>query len=278
MNATNSQGSNTRRERRRIELEERRADRPERRARQRRAKTPAWRSTIVLLTGGALAVGLVIIALAFFRPGGPPPTDELTAPIAQVPAGLTLDRTLGNPDAPVTVEIWSDFQCPACRQLAVSVEPSIISSFVVPGTARLVYRDAAFQGQRGDPQYDELVEAAAGARCAAGQGRFWQMHDWLFANWDGENEGAFRPERLRSIAGAAGLELPAYDTCMAAGDKQASVRSETQQGLTLGIDSTPTLFVNGLAVAGVPSIAQLSDLIRQAAEASAPNTVVAAGR
>lgn len=175
----------------------------------------------------------------------------------------------------MTVEIWSDFQCPACRQLAIDVEPAIISSFVVPGTARLVYLDAAFQGQRGDPRYDESVEAAAGARCASDQGRFWQMHDWLFANWNGENEGAFRAERLSAIAGAAGLELPAYDSCMAAGDKQVAVRGETQEGLGSGINSTPTLIINGRPLAGVPTVAQLSELIREAAGQSSLDVVVA---
>ncbi len=63
---------------------------------------------------------------------------------------------------------------------------------------------------------------------------------------------------------------------MATGDKQAAVRSETQQGLTAGINSTPTLFINGYQVTGVPTVSQLSDLIRQAAGQSTRD-VVAAG-
>jgi len=269
-----------RRERRRLELEERRAERPQRRERQRRSSGGSpWRSPMVLFTVGALVVGIVIIGFAFLRPpADPAPIDDLTSPVAQVPADLASGRTLGEPDAPVTIEIWSDFQCPACRTLAIDVEPPIISSFVEPGTAKLVYRDAAFQGQRGDGRYDESVEAAAGARCAADQGRFWQMHDWLFTNWNGENEGAFRVERLRSIAGAAGLELVAYDSCMAAGDKQTAVRGETQEGLSGGINSTPTLFVNGFKVNGVPTVAQLSELIRQAAAQATLDVVVAGTR
>jgi protein-disulfide isomerase len=169
----------------------------------------------------------------------------------------------------VTVEIWSDFQCPACRHLAVEVEPSIISSFVVPGTARLVYRDAAFQGQRAaDQAYDESVEAAAGARCAADQGLFWQMHDWLFANWNGENEGAFAAARLRSIAAGAGLSLDTYDSCVARGRYQAAVRAETQQAVVAGINQTPTLVANGRVITGVPTVAQLSQIIRQLEGAS----------
>ena len=220
---------------------------------------------MVVSTAGALVVGLAIVVFALLqRPGGTTPIDELTPPAAQVPPGLSLDRTLGDAGAAVTIDIWSDFQCPACRKLAVDVEPSIISTFVATGAAKLVYHDAAFQGQRGDPRYDESVEAAAGARCAADQGRFWQMHDWLFANWNGENQGAFRAERLTSIAGAAGLDLALYNSCMAAGDKQAAVRAETQQGFTAGINSTPTIFINGRSLTGVPSVSQISELIRAA--------------
>lgn len=236
-------------------------------------RQPAWRSPMVLSTVGALAAGLAIVAFALAqKPAvGTPPGAELNQPAVAVAAALTQGREIGRADAPVLVEIWSDFQCPACRKLAVETEPSIISSFVVPGTARLAYHDAAFQGQHGsNPAYDESVEAAAGARCAADQGKFWQMHDWLFANWDGENEGAFAAARLRSIAAAADVDLVAYDSCMAGGDKQAAVRAETQQGLTAGVSSTPTLAINGHVVSGVPSVAQLSMLITQAAGQSNP--------
>jgi protein-disulfide isomerase len=160
-------------------------------------------------------------------------------------------RILGSPDAKVTVEIWSDFQCPACMTFATGLEPLTISGYVVTGKVKLVYRDAAFQGQR--YAYDESTEAAAASRCAADQGLFWQMHNWLFANWNGENEGAFAAPRLRAIATAAGLELATYDSCMAAGDQQTAVRTETASGLAAGINQTPTLFINGIKIVGSPN-------------------------
>lgn len=250
-----------RRARRQAELAQRR---DERRTRQAAAPSPL-RSPIVLFTVGALALGALVVAFALLRqPTAPAVTDELTSPVARVPPGLSNGRVLGNGDAPVTIEIWSDFQCPACRSLAVDTEPSIISAYVVTGKAKLVYHDAAFQGQRGNPNYDESVAAGAAARCAADQGRFWEMHDWLFANWGRENEGAFRAERVRSIAGAARLDLAAYDSCIAAGDMQAAVRSETQQGVALGVKSTPTLFVNGTRYTGAPTVTQFSQLIEAA--------------
>ena len=165
---------------------------------------------MVLFTGAALGVGLVIVLIALLgQPAAP--TDELQAPLADVPIALADGRLLGSAQAPVTVDVWADFQCPGCRQLATRVEPPLIVQYVETGQARLIYHDAAFQGANVGAAYDESVEAAAAARCGGDQGKFWQMHDWIFANWNGENLGAFRAERLRRIAAAAGLDMAAYD-------------------------------------------------------------------
>lgn len=206
---------------------------------------------MAMFTGAALLVGVLIVGFMWLSRPAAPTVNDLLPPADEIPAGAIVDgRTIGSPDAKVTIEIWSDFQCPACRNLATDLEPRTITDYVVTGKVRLVYRDAAFQGQRYD--YDESTEAAAAARCAADQGLFWQMHNWLFANWDGENQGAFAAPRLRAIATAAGLDLATYDSCMAAGDKQAAVNNETNQGVAAGIGSTPTLIINGQALVGAP--------------------------
>lgn len=253
----------TRRERRASERAERAAQR------NRPSSTPFWRSPIFMFTAAALALGAAVIVYAVgTQPAAP--TDTLKAPAAVVPAALADGRSLGSASAPVTIEVWSDFQCPGCRQLATLVEPPVISRFVVPGYARLVYHDAAFQGQRASNPWDESVAAAAGARCAADQGRFWQMHDWLFANWNGENEGAFRQDRLRAIAQSAEIDMATYDTCMAAGDKQAAARAETKAGVAAGIQSTPTILLNGQRYSGPVTVAAIADAIMAAAGGASP--------
>jgi protein-disulfide isomerase len=219
---------------------------------------------MALLSAAALLVGAAVVAFSMLsRP--PEPTDEIVGPAAFAPQALAAANSLGSADAPVTVEIWSDFQCPGCRALATLVEPELIAHYVVPGTARLVYRDAAFQGERAGRPYDESVEPAAAARCAAEQGRFWPMHDFIFANWNGENEGAFRAERLRAIADAAALDVAAYDSCMASGQKQAAVRAETSQALAAGINMTPTLVINGERYDGRLAAADIGAAIEAAA-------------
>jgi protein-disulfide isomerase len=255
----------TRRERRASE----RAARSGQRSTARVAKRPIWRSPMLVFTLAAvlLGSGAVVYALAN-QPRGA--TDTLAAPIAEVPAGISDGRTLGTAGAPVTVEIWSDFQCPGCRQLATRVEPPIVTQLVVPGYARLVYHDAAFQGHRVSSSWDESEQSAAAARCAADQGRFWQMHDWLFANWNGENEGAFRPERLRLIADSAELDMAAYDRCMGAGDKQSAVTVETDAAVASGIQSTPTILLNGQPYTAPVTVKGLTDAIMSAAGGASP--------
>ncbi len=221
---------------------------------------------MVLFTAGALIVGALIVGFMLLNRPAPPSVADLTPPASDIPAGAVADgRTLGSADAKVTLEIWSDFQCPACMTFATQIEPLTISAYVVPGKVKLVYHDAAFQGQNAHTTYDESVEAAAAARCAADQGLFWQMHNWLFANWNGENEGAFKADRLRAIATAAGLDLATYDACMAGGANQTATRNETSSGVAAGINQTPTLIINGASIVGSPNnFADFAQILDQA--------------
>lgn len=252
------------------------ATRRERRAEQRSSqrvqahtpRRPLWRSPIVTFTIGALIVGVLIVGYALLTQPKTS-TGSLTPPAVAVPAGLADGRTLGSAQAPVTIDVWADFQCPACGNLARRVEPPLISQYVSTGMARIVYHDAAFQGQKVNKAWDESVESAAAARCAADQGLFWQMHDWLFAN-QGENVGAFAPDRLRAIAQAAGLDMTAYDTCMASPTYAGLVRKETGQATDKGINQTPTLFINGTYYTGAMSVSGIGDAIVAAAGGASP--------
>jgi protein-disulfide isomerase len=212
-----------------------------------------------------------VVAVLLVVQGAAPRTIDvagLQPPLSVAPAELADGRALGKADAPVTLEVWSDFQCPACGQLAETVEPLLVREYVTDGTLRIVLRDAAFQGQRSGSSYDESVEAAAGARCAADQNLYWPFHNWLFANQVGENQGAFRDERLRGIATSAGLDVVAWDACRATGEQQAAVRAETQEALGNGVNATPTMVLNGQVIVGLKSAEELGGLIEAAAQGS----------
>jgi protein-disulfide isomerase len=215
----------------------------------------------------------MIAALLVLQGTAPKSVDvaSLNPPLSYAPIALADGRALGKADAPVTLDVWSDYQCPACEQYATLVEPVLIRTYVANGTLRIVDHDAAFQGAKSSSAYAESVEPAAGARCAAEQGRFWPFHDWLFANQVGENEGAFRDERLRAIATAAGLDVVAWDACRATGQQQAAVRAETKQGTDQGINATPTMYLNGQSIVGLHSAADLGALIDAAVAAPSPS-------
>jgi protein-disulfide isomerase len=231
-------------------------------------------SPLVWVTAGFGVVGILIVVMLLITQGTAPrstDTSEIKAAAVQVPIGLANGRELGTADAPVTLDVWSDFQCPLCGQFARLVEPSLIQAYVVNGTLRLVDHDAAFQGQRSSSSYDESVEAAAAARCAADQDLYWPFHDLLFANQVGENQGAFRDARLRAIATRAGVDMAAWDACRATGQQQAAVRAETKSAVQAGVSATPTLRINGQVIVGLRSAAELGALIEAAAGSRSPS-------
>jgi len=147
-------------------------------------------------------------------------------------------KVMGRPDAPVTVEIWSDFQCPFCALFAHAEEPELVRGPVAAGEVRLVYRDYAFLGQ-------ESLDAAVAASCAADQDAFWPFHDFLYGMQQGENQGRFSAQFLASLADFIGLDHAQYQSCVSDPVKQAEIVASTQEGVKIGVESTPTLRIIG---------------------------------
>lgn len=253
----------------RTRRERRAAERLERRVTRRPPQRPTWQSPAVLATIGAVVVGLALVAVAVLSTGTPSASHDLLPPANPLPSGIPAEgETLGAADAPVTIEVWADFQCPACGHFARETEPQLIRTFVAAGQVRLVHRDFAFLGR--GRSYDESVEAAAAARCAARQGRFWDFEAWLYANQRGENAGAFSRERLKAVAERIGLDVAAWTSCLDEGTEQAAVRAETEEGARQGISSTPTIVVNGTPYVGAVPYEQLATIIRGLLPAQSP--------
>jgi len=215
------------------------------------APPPAWRSPFMLMTIAAIVIGLGVIVMASGGLGGSslgaivdPPADRLTPTNLVDPANA---RALGPADAKIQIVVWSDFQCPACGILAREVEPALVSEYVATGKAHLTYRDFAFLDNQSRAK--ESQNAAAAARCATAQGKFWPFHDYLFWNQHGENEGAFTDDRLRTIAEKAGLDLATYDACYAT-RPLADVAAESGEAVKAGATLTPTLQINGTLYPG----------------------------
>ena len=174
----------------------------------------------------------------------------LTPPASPVAESIPRQgATLGAASAPVSVDVWEDYQCPYCRIWSTQLEPQVITDFVATGAARYQFHDFAFLGSGHTP--DESLNAAVAASCAGDQGKFWPYHDWLYANQNpsGENGGWFSRARLDAIAQQVGLVQATFDTCLADPAKASAVLAERTAGIALGVNATPTIFVNGTAQA-----------------------------
>jgi hypothetical protein len=200
-----------------------------------------------LVVGG---VGIIILFLSNpFSSSTPSPTisGDFT-PIAPtlVPAtGLATGHGLGKTDAPVVLTVWTDYQCPICGAWANGSEPALYERYITSGKLRIEHRHYAFIGE-------ESFTAAVGAECAAQQNLYWPMHSLLFANQNGENLGGFSPDRLRKIAEAAGVDLTAWDTCIADPAVRAQIDADSVEAKKLGVTGTPTLFLGDWSETGIP--------------------------
>jgi protein-disulfide isomerase len=166
-------------------------------------------------------------------------------------------HALGAADAPVTVIEWADYQCPFCGEFARDIQPQMIEEYVNSGQVRFEFRDLAFLG-------DESVQAAEAAWCAGDQDKFWEFHDTLFSNQNGENQGAFADERLVEMASKLGLDMTAFESCFNGKTYESDILALQDDASSQGVNQTPTLFINGEKLVGVENYNEFRDSIETA--------------
>ncbi len=200
------------------------------------------------------------------EPGGTT-ASGLAVPAEFVPEALRNGRAIGPDSAPAELVVWSDFQCPACGSFSRIVEPRLIRDYVRDGRLRILYRDMAFLG-------DESADAAIAARCAGEQDAFWPYHDFLFWNQEGENQGAFRRDRLVDVARALNLDVDGFQACLDSDAPRQATEAETAEGRQAGIVQTPSLVIDGHLIPGAPvqdaQYQQLRQVIDQAIAKGSP--------
>ncbi len=173
---------------------------------------------------------------------------------------------LGDPNARVKIDVWEDFQCPACKSYSENIEPDVIKNLVETGKVYYTFHFFPFLEQFGNPPTHESHQAASAAMCASSQGRFWDFHDMLFTNWTGENEGGFSDARLMAMAEALGLDMPTFTACFQSDQFRAEIDQDMSAGQTIGVQGTPSVFVNGTIV--TPGYVPGYDDISKAVEAA----------
>lgn len=232
-----------------------------REARQRRER----QQRLKIILGLSLAA-LAVAALLFI-----PPYLDSQQPVGDLKAYTPREHpdadglVLGDPQAPVTIEIFEDFQCSACYRFWQDIEPQVIENLVATGQARYVYRHYPFLddylGRKG-----ESDQAANASMCANEQGRFWDYHDVVFTNWEGENQGGFRDAKLVAFAEELDLDMTAFQTCFEEDRYADEIKASQALGDEMGVQGTPSVFVNGELVA--PGYVPTYDQINQAVQAA----------
>ncbi len=170
---------------------------------------------------------------------------------------------LGSDSALVEIVEYADFQCPACATFAILSAPDVKSRLVNTGRVRLRFRDFPLD------IHDKAPLAHLVAACAAEQGQFWPMHDQLFYNqgtWARER----RPRRLfDGYARAIGLDMAQYGACVDSEELLPRIAATRQEGIQLGVSSTPSFVIGDQLVAGSIPIAQIIRLVERAEAAAA---------
>ena len=181
------------------------------------------------------------------KKAGPPVRILLEAPTAAVVVDAA-DPSLGNAKAPVTIVEYSDFQCPYCLRAA----PTLKRLRETYGDkVRVVWKD--FPLTQIHPQ---AFKAAEAGHCAAEQGKFWEYHDKLFAS-----QQALQPEFLKQYAKEMGMDAAKFDACLDSSRYSERVRDSVASGAQLGVNSTPTLYVNGRRLEGAQPYEVLASVI-----------------
>ena len=165
-------------------------------------------------------------------------------PIVETPTSGGI--SVGKPDAKVTLIEFSDFQCPHCRMAHVMLK-DVLPRF--GDDVRFVFYNYPLSKDCNDAMpgrgHENACKAAAAAICADEQGHFKRFADLLFARQD-----ALEPEKVREYADEVGLDLAAYDKCVASAETAARITADVAAGQRSGVVSTPTFFMNGRKIEG----------------------------
>ena len=243
---------------------EKRSKRQERREKMKNQARNNRLMMIGLIVAGAT---LLVLAVAF--------TQKQAVENIKTAAPVSLPnpngQSLGDPDAAVSIDVFEDFQCPACQYFSESVEPLVVQYLVETGKAKYTYHNYPFIDGPGASNGGESDQSANAAMCASEQEKFWEMKAIIYANWNGENQGGLSNRRLAAMAEKIGLDMSSFNKCFDANAYRDEIQADYDYGQNLGVSGTPTVFVNGVRVGEAGKIAtfqQISEAVEAAIAAA----------
>jgi protein-disulfide isomerase len=158
----------------------------------------------------------------------------IVALIARVQISTTEAPTHGNQEAPVTIAVFDDFECPYCSRLVAPLK-EVLTRY--PDRAKLVFKNFPLT------MHKHARTAALAGLAAQRQGLFWPLHDLMFANYRQLN-----PDKIKELAQTLGLDMARFEQDLKDPELARKVDADIEEGKKVGVQGTPTLFINGRRV------------------------------
>jgi protein-disulfide isomerase len=184
----------------------------------------------------------IFIAFLFIYPNFKP-LGSISTPEAISRPSVKFNGT-GDPNAPIRIDEYSDFQCPYCANFVKTTEISLLEQFVATGKVYFVYH--SFGKYIGS----ESVSTAEAAYCAGDQEKFWEMHDLIFENQNGENTGQFSDRYLTALAETLNLDMTAFQSCFNGNTYKDLITQDGLDGRAAGVVNGTPAFVLSYSVNG----------------------------
>jgi protein-disulfide isomerase len=211
---------------------------------------------IVLVVVGAFLVAFTLIlpSINNVRNAAKMPVLEITPSVYST----KVDGVhLGDPNAPVKLDVYSDFRCSACLFFTQNIEPTIIQNYVETG--KVYYTAHSFITIDSYDGTNASLQSANAALCASEQNRYWDYHATLYANQTSESAALFTDARLVKMAENLKLDMEAFNSCFKAKKYNSEVQKDIAQGQSLEVAGTPSVFVDGIFVPSFQQTAQAID-------------------
>lgn len=168
--------------------------------------------------------------------------------------GLNIDLTnepfMGYSDSPVTIVMYSDYQCEFCKSFIDNTLSTILSTY--PNQVKFVHKDFPL------PSHPLAEKAALAGECAYSQNKFWEMHGLIFENQETLEETSFS-----QFATTLSLDLPLFNSCVEDQTTLDEISADFNEGTTLGVIGTPTFFINGQKISGAQPFENFKSIIDQ---------------
>ena len=192
------------------------------------------RSLAWLLTGFVLGIGSTVIVqrVQERRLGSSKQTEARPRPALTSPLLLKGEPILGRTNAPITIVEFSDFECSYCRRFHEKVFPQLKTEYIDTGLVRFVHKDLPL------PFHPQALPAAAAARCAGEQGRYWDLYSGLF-----DQQNCLNCKGVLAIAAEEELDTTALKACMERESTLAVINANRSEASLHNIRATPTFVI-----------------------------------